>query len=194
MLLLATPVVRLVCPLHVLSFVAAARGGESASALERSGTCPARRGRGAYRGPREPPGGRRLATKTMGAEPDDRSRGPRTSRETARRVAERVGFEPTDRLRGQRFSRPPHSTTLAPLPVRQPSGVPRILQPRNGGEGGIRTHGRVAPTHAFQACTFDHSVTSPYRFDRPLDRRCRKNERNNAELSSARTPEHTVIR
>ena len=108
-------------------------------------------------------------------------------------MAERVGFEPTDRLHGQRFSRPPHSTTLAPLLVRRPSGVLRLLLPRNGGEGGIRTHGRVAPTHAFQACTFDHSVTSPYKFDRPLDRRRRKNERNNSELSSARTPEHTVI-
>ncbi len=29
------------------------------------------------------------------------------------------------------------------------------------GEGGIRTHGECYPTHAFQACTFNHSVTSP---------------------------------
>ena len=132
----------------------------------------------------------------VGFEPTDRLHGHRGSRETARSrrvMAERVGFEPTDRLHGQRFSRPPHSTTLAPLLVRRPSGILRLLLPRNGGEGGIRTHGRVAPTHAFQACTFDHSVTSPYKFDRPLDRRRRKNERNNSELSSARTPEHTVI-
>ena len=32
---------------------------------------------------------------------------------------------------------------------------------RYGGEGGIRTHGRVTPTHAFQACRFGHSRTSP---------------------------------
>src|SRR2546426_12628618 len=31
----------------------------------------------------------------------------------------------------------------------------------NGGEGGIRTHGEVSPTHAFQACSFSHSDTSP---------------------------------
>src|ERR1700719_4183453 len=30
-----------------------------------------------------------------------------------------------------------------------------------GGEGGIRTHGRVSPTHAFQACSLSHSDTSP---------------------------------
>ena len=32
-----------------------------------------------------------------------------------------------------------------------------------GGEGGIRTRGGVAPTHAFQACSFGHSDTSPGR-------------------------------
>lgn len=32
----------------------------------------------------------------------------------------------------------------------------------NGGEGGIRTHGHLAATHAFQACLIDHSSTSPY--------------------------------
>ncbi len=31
----------------------------------------------------------------------------------------------------------------------------------NGGQRGIRTLGRVSPTHAFQACTFNHSVTCP---------------------------------
>jgi hypothetical protein len=30
-----------------------------------------------------------------------------------------------------------------------------------GGEGGIRTHGNLAATHAFQACLLDHSSTSP---------------------------------
>ena len=32
---------------------------------------------------------------------------------------------------------------------------------RGGGESGIRTHGRVSPTHAFQACSFNHSDISP---------------------------------
>src|SRR6266704_6598426 len=31
----------------------------------------------------------------------------------------------------------------------------------SGGEGGIRTHGRVSPTHAFQACSLNRSDTSP---------------------------------
>ena len=35
---------------------------------------------------------------------------------------------------------------------------------RYGGEGGIRTHGRVTPTHAFQACRFGHSRTSPHAY------------------------------
>src|SRR5262245_3575635 len=30
-----------------------------------------------------------------------------------------------------------------------------------GGERGIRTLGRVSPTHAFQACSFNHSDISP---------------------------------
>ena len=30
-----------------------------------------------------------------------------------------------------------------------------------GGESGIRTLGRVSPTHAFQACSFNHSDISP---------------------------------
>jgi hypothetical protein len=36
----------------------------------------------------------------------------------------------------------------------------------SGGEGGIRTHGPITGTHAFQACRFDHSRTSPDRFSR----------------------------
>lgn len=32
-----------------------------------------------------------------------------------------------------------------------------------GGEGGIRTRGYVTASHAFQACAFDHSTTSPWR-------------------------------
>ena len=36
---------------------------------------------------------------------------------------------------------------------------------RIGGESGIRTHGRVSPTHAFQACSIDHSDISPFRIN-----------------------------
>ena len=31
----------------------------------------------------------------------------------------------------------------------------------NGGENGIRTHERINSLHAFQACAFNHSATSP---------------------------------
>ena len=30
-----------------------------------------------------------------------------------------------------------------------------------GGAGGIRTHVRLSPKHAFQACAFNHSATAP---------------------------------
>src|SRR5689334_4744449 len=42
----------------------------------------------------------------------------------------------------------------------------RVEQALYGGEGGIRTHGPVAGTHAFQACRFVHSRTSPRRLSR----------------------------
>lgn len=32
---------------------------------------------------------------------------------------------------------------------------------RNGGQGGIRTHGTLSRTHAFQACALNHSATCP---------------------------------
>ena len=38
-----------------------------------------------------------------------------------------------------------------------------FLRKLDGGESGIRTHGRVSPTHAFQACSIDHSDISPFR-------------------------------
>ncbi len=219
MLLLAAPVVRLVCPLHVLSFLGCGMAEPGCGMAERVGFEPTDRSHGPgilgrppqgggmaervgfeptdrshgpgilVRPPQgggmaervgfeptdrshgpgilgRPPGGlgRRMAER-VGFEPTDRSHGPRILGRPpgglVRSMAERVGFEPTDRSRGQRFSRPPHSTTLAPLLVPRPLGAFRVLLLQSGGEGGIRTHGRVAPTHAFQACTFDHSVTSP---------------------------------
>ena len=33
-----------------------------------------------------------------------------------------------------------------------------IVKLKNGGENGIRTHERVSPLHAFQACAFNHSA------------------------------------
>jgi hypothetical protein len=49
-----------------------------------------------------------------------------------------------------------------PRPVRcERTALPTELLPQTCGEGGIRTHGRK-PTHAFQACTFSRSVTSPF--------------------------------
>ncbi len=42
---------------------------------------------------------------------------------------------------------------------RRPTAFALMFQ--GGGEGGIRTHETVARLHAFQACAFDHSATSP---------------------------------
>jgi hypothetical protein len=44
---------------------------------------------------------------------------------------------------------------------RRPNYMNQRDHPKNGGEGGIRTHGRVSPTHAFQACSLNRSDTSP---------------------------------
>jgi hypothetical protein len=42
-------------------------------------------------------------------------------------------------------------------------GVPfEHLRKYCGGESGIRTHVRVSPKHAFQACAFNHSAISPH--------------------------------
>jgi hypothetical protein len=51
------------------------------------------------------------------------------------------------------------SPTLSPLTLH----ASRFTS-SSGGEGGIRTHGPIAGTHAFQACRFVHSRTSPHRF------------------------------
>ena len=48
---------------------------------------------------------------------------------------------------------------MCPPPPRTPDLVSVVA--RFNGEGGIRTHGRCYPTHAFQACSFSHSDTSP---------------------------------
>src|SRR5208283_4267392 len=42
------------------------------------------------------------------------------------------------------------------------------------GESGIRTHGTLTSTHAFQACTFGHSVISPWCDRRALKKNSRR--------------------
>ena len=46
-------------------------------------------------------------------------------------------------------------------PERLVKGVFGPYTRKNGGEGGIRTHGTVSRTLAFEASTFNRSVTSP---------------------------------
>ena len=43
----------------------------------------------------------------------------------------------------------------------QETREPQNRRREHGGEGGIRTHGRGKPTHAFQACALNRSATSP---------------------------------
>src|SRR5213593_1212967 len=54
---------------------------------------------------------------------------------------------------------------LLPLLPSGPGGVCRVQlhSPPSliNGESGIRTHGGVSPTHAFQACSLNHSDISP---------------------------------
>ncbi len=44
----------------------------------------------------------------------------------------------------------------------------------SGGQGGIRTHGDLSATHAFQACSFDHSDTCPVVLQHSSEQRGRK--------------------
>src|SRR5207248_3082736 len=44
---------------------------------------------------------------------------------------------------------------------RRATPKPPVTQRNHGGESGIRTHVRVSPKHAFQACAFSHSAISP---------------------------------
>src|SRR5215813_2012126 len=47
-------------------------------------------------------------------------------------------------------------------PTRKPLMKRRLRKTlKTGGESGIRTHVRVSPKHAFQACAFSHSAISP---------------------------------
>jgi hypothetical protein len=57
--------------------------------------------------------------------------------------------------------------SLAEMPERRLTALAIIPggtdPPVAGGESGIRTHGTVSRTHAFQACALSHSAISPYR-------------------------------
>jgi hypothetical protein len=65
--------------------------------------------------------------------------------------------------------------TFAPATLRRISSCQRAIRrspacelvraKADGGESGIRTHGRVSPTHAFQACSIDRSDISPFRIN-----------------------------
>ena len=61
-----------------------------------------------------------------------------------------------------RLCQPPN---LAPTKVAGPCTVSGLnqgkMQDKNGGEGGIRTPVTLSSNHAFQACAFNHSATSP---------------------------------
>ena len=80
------------------------------------------------------------------------------------RVASRVRVLPccsTASKNGRQGRRPLQPSSPQRTPGRKP-GASTLREGRgHGGEGGIRTHGRVSPTHDFQSCTFGHSVTSP---------------------------------
>src|SRR4051794_26720847 len=77
---------------------------------------------------------------------------------------------PGPRDRGAVIAGDATSTSAVRAWVQQPLATPGLTQPASrsserlakaGGESGIRTHGRVSPTHAFQACSFNHSDISP---------------------------------
>jgi hypothetical protein len=64
--------------------------------------------------------------------------------------------------------RPPTCSDLVPTYLVSWRPAPADTPRRGGGEAGIRTRGGVSPTHALQACSFNHSDTSPYACRRSL--------------------------
>ena len=77
-----------------------------------------------------------------------------TAEETCR-CPNRMGMLlPQPRSVNPQFSRPLHTPVLT-------GGKLREKLKKNGGEGGIRTLVTLASNHAFQACAFNHSATSP---------------------------------
>jgi hypothetical protein len=58
-------------------------------------------------------------------------------------------------------SKPARAAARAPAKSLQIRGRYQTLASTIGGESGIRTHGTVSRTHAFQACALSHSAISP---------------------------------
>ena len=77
------------------------------------------------------------------------------SRERSERLAKGVGLPPEART--ERTNRPP-SPRLRWAPSRE-------LRAKCGGESGFEHHGRVSPTHAFQACSIDQPKPPSRMFD-----------------------------
>ena len=56
----------------------------------------------------------------------------------------------------------PRAARAVAKALRRPKSLPAILSNSlSGGEGGIRTHGRIAPTPVFKTGAFNRSATSP---------------------------------
>ena len=53
----------------------------------------------------------------------------------------------------------------------------RLRASKDGGERGIRTLDTVSRIHAFQACAFDHSATSPYQLTQEMKSRVGEDKR-----------------
>src|SRR5687767_1525709 len=66
------------------------------------------------------------------------------------------------RMREIGIARLPERACVVPPSRRLPCWSHLTRAKEDGGESGIRTHGRVSPTHAFQACSFNHSDISPF--------------------------------
>ena len=70
-------------------------------------------------------------------------------------------------LRGQKIYKPISSTVNHPKGLSLlgifglVDGARQRTAQVDGGESGIRTHGTVSRTHAFQACALSHSAISP---------------------------------
>jgi hypothetical protein len=73
--------------------------------------------------------------------------------------------QPGRQFREIRGRAPPRRSMPVARPRRAGFGRTRLISGngRSGGEGGIRTHGRLAPTTVFETAPIDHSGTSPRR-------------------------------
>ncbi len=97
------------------------------------------------------------------ASPEASKRGKRSRRSAIKRQALGHGRQArSDAATETRWTKPAWAGGRA-HPI--PSGQPRMLLAGvclgSGGESGIRTHGTLSRTHAFQACALNHSAISP---------------------------------